>query len=150
MRLPEAEVNSNFNDSECLDAHHRNVAHPGSKALEFAVGATVRIIMPPPDDGNEYLPFIDLIKLDKTDELTYRSIALPFSPGGVTPGALKRSYGGHVYAQAAWAACQTVERGFLIYVCKLGCICRACLFGDIEVVRLFHHHKSTRWLLVDL
>lgn len=74
--------------------------------------------MPPPDDGNEYLPFVDLIKLDKVDEFKYQSIELPFSPGGRLRQSKKRSYGGHVYAQAAWAACQTVKESLLIYVCK--------------------------------
>jgi len=27
-----------------------------------------------------------------------------------------RAYGGHVYAQAAWAAAQTVPKGFVIHV----------------------------------
>ena len=75
--------------------------------------------MPPPDDGNQYLPFTDLIKLEKIDAVTYKSITLPFSPGGQLPRAVPRAYGGHVYAQAAWAACQTVDEGFLLYVCKL-------------------------------
>ena len=74
--------------------------------------------MPPPDDGNQYLPFEDLIKLEKIDEVTYRSITLPYSPGGQLPNAVPRAYGGHVYAQSAWAACQTVNKGLLIYVCK--------------------------------
>lgn len=74
--------------------------------------------MPPPHDGNEYLPFVDLIKLEKIDEVTYQSVALPFSPGGRLRKSKKRSYGGHVYAQAAWAACQTVEKGLLLFVCR--------------------------------
>lgn len=74
--------------------------------------------MPPPDDGNETLPFVELIKLEQKSSSTYHSVALPFSPGGRLRQSKKRSYGGHVYAQAAWAACQTVAEGFLIYVCK--------------------------------
>lgn len=74
--------------------------------------------MPPPDDGNEYLPFVDLIQLHRIDAQTFKSAALPFSPGGQLKDALPRAYGGHVYAQAAWAACQTVDPGFLLYVCK--------------------------------
>ena len=96
-------------------------------------------IMPPPDDGNEPLPFVDLMRLKRIDDVTYQSIALPFSPGGITPGALRRSFGGHVYAQAAWAACQTVERGLLLYVCKsessfdstLNFLCHTSLEDDI-------------------
>ena len=72
--------------------------------------------MPPPDNGNQHLPFADLIKVERINDLTYRSVALPFSPGGKTPGANDRAYGGHVYAQAAWAACHTVEKGLLLYV----------------------------------
>ncbi|KAK3700796.1 hypothetical protein LTR37_015768 [Vermiconidia calcicola] len=74
--------------------------------------------MPPPHDGNEYLPFVDLIRLHKIHDLTYKSIALPFSPGGQLEVAIPRAYGGHVYAQSAWAACQTVGEGFLIFVCS--------------------------------
>jgi acyl-CoA thioesterase len=74
--------------------------------------------MPPPDDGNEYTPFEDLIRVKQIDALTFQSIALPFSPGGQLKAAIPRSYGGHVYAQSAWAACHTVEKGFQLYVCK--------------------------------
>ena len=67
--------------------------------------------MPPPHDGNEYLPFVDMLALEKINESTYRSIAMPFSPGG-----MGRAYGGHVYAQAVWAAAQTVGNGFVVHV----------------------------------
>ncbi|WPG99445.1 Hypothetical protein R9X50_00225900 [Acrodontium crateriforme] len=69
--------------------------------------------MPPPHDGNTKLPFVDLMRLDKIDDTTFRSTALSFMPGGSV--GVQRSYGGHVYAQAAWAACQTVSKGFLIH-----------------------------------
>ncbi|KAK5122061.1 hypothetical protein LTR85_004307 [Meristemomyces frigidus] len=69
--------------------------------------------MAPEHGGNQYLPFVDLIKLEKVDERTFRSIAYPFSPGG--PVGVGRAYGGHVYMQAAWAACQTVEPGFVLH-----------------------------------
>lgn len=71
--------------------------------------------MPPPNDGNEYKPFVELMKLEKINDVTYRSIALPFSPGGDLPGTYDRAYGGHVYAQAAWAACSTVADGMLLH-----------------------------------
>ncbi|KAK5167511.1 uncharacterized protein LTR77_007210 [Saxophila tyrrhenica] len=71
--------------------------------------------MPPPHDGNEYTEFQDLIRLERINRITFRSIALPFSPGGQLKNAVARSYGGHVYAQAAWAACQTVKDGLLLY-----------------------------------
>ena len=54
--------------------------------------------MPPPQDGNEYLPFVDMVALEKINEVTYRSTAMPFSPGGTGT-----AYGGHVYAHAVWA-----------------------------------------------
>ncbi|PNS19303.1 hypothetical protein CAC42_2480 [Sphaceloma murrayae] len=66
--------------------------------------------MAPPDNGNEYLPFSDMIAVEKINESTYRSKAMPFSPGG---GG--RAYGGHVYAQAVWAAAQTVGKDFVIH-----------------------------------
>lgn len=68
-------------------------------------------VMGPPNDGNHHLPFVDLIALEKVDETTYRSTALPFSPGGSG-----RAYGGHVYAQAVWAAAQTVQADFVVHV----------------------------------
>lgn len=68
----------------------------------------------PHHPGNTYLPFQDLIKLEKIDDRTFRSVAPPFTPGG--PVGVGRSYGAHVYMQAVWAACQTVKAGFLIHV----------------------------------
>ncbi|KAK5706450.1 hypothetical protein LTR97_001438 [Elasticomyces elasticus] len=69
--------------------------------------------MPLPYEGNVYRPFEELVKLEKLDERTYRSVARPFSPGG--PVGQNRAYGGHVYMQSAWAACQTVPDGFLLH-----------------------------------
>ena len=62
--------------------------------------------------SNKYLPFVDLFKLERIDDKTFRSTASPF-----TAGSTGRAYGGHVYAQAAWAAAQTVTKGFIIHVC---------------------------------
>ena len=43
---------------------------------------------------------------------TFRSLAASYPPGnGFT------AFGGHVYAQAAYAASKTVDRGFVIHVC---------------------------------
>ncbi|KAH0345972.1 Thioesterase/thiol ester dehydrase-isomerase, partial [Aureobasidium melanogenum] len=66
--------------------------------------------MGPPRHGNSYLPFVDLVALEKVDDTTFRSIAPPFSPN-----AVGRAYGGHVYSQAVWAAAQTVKPGFVIH-----------------------------------
>ncbi|KAK3680098.1 hypothetical protein LTR78_000475 [Recurvomyces mirabilis] len=63
--------------------------------------------------GNTYLPFQDLVAVEQVDERTFRSIALPFQPGGAV--GKKRAYGGHVFMQAAWAACHTVADGFVLH-----------------------------------
>ena len=67
--------------------------------------------MPPPDNGNEHIPFTQLVALDKIDENTYRSKALAFAPAGGN-----RTYGGHVYMQACYAAAQTVGKEFVLHV----------------------------------
>lgn len=69
--------------------------------------------------GNIYLPFVDLMRLEKINDVTYRSIAQPFCPGGTHPRSVGRAYGGHVFAQAAWAAAQTVQKGFVLHVSAL-------------------------------
>lgn len=71
--------------------------------------------MPPPHDGNEYIPFEKLVQVKQLDDNTFQSIALPFTPSG-KDGAPGVAFGGHVHMQAAWAACQTVAKGFLISV----------------------------------
>ncbi|KXT06023.1 hypothetical protein AC578_1437 [Pseudocercospora eumusae] len=76
-------------------------------------GRPTRKVPLPKHPGNTYLPFKDLIKLEKIDDRTFRSIALPFAPGG--PLGVGRAYGAHVYMQACYAACQTVPTGFLIH-----------------------------------
>lgn len=43
----------------------------------------------------------------------FRSLAAPFPPGEGT-----RSFGGHVYAQSAYAASKTVGKGFVVHVCS--------------------------------
>jgi acyl-CoA thioesterase len=64
-------------------------------------------------DGNgRVLPFDKLMELETIDDRTFRSIVKAYSPTGGENG----TYGGHVYAQAAWAAAQTVGDGFLIHV----------------------------------
>lgn len=67
------------------------------------------------DAGNIYLPFRDLMRLEKIDQSTFRSTAKPFCPGGNHPRAHGVTYGGHVYAQAAWAAAQTVGKDFVLH-----------------------------------
>jgi len=58
------------------------------------------------------VPFADLMNLETITDDTFRSTTQAYAPSG---GA----YGGHVFAQAVWAAAQTVKRGFLVHVCGL-------------------------------
>lgn len=64
------------------------------------------------DDQGRVLPFDQVMQLETIDDRTFRSVTKAYAPTGGENGA----YGGHVYAQAAWAAAQTVEEGFLIHV----------------------------------
>ena len=64
------------------------------------------------DDNRHVLPFDKVIELEKIDDRTFRSITKAYSPTDGENG----TYGGHVYAQAAWAAAQTVNEGFLMHV----------------------------------
>jgi acyl-CoA thioesterase len=72
--------------------------------------------MPPPagpwHNGNDYKSFAELMTLVKIDDNTFESGSPAYSPGGFT-----RAYGGHVYAQAPWAAAHTVKKGFVLHVC---------------------------------
>ncbi|KAF2108053.1 acyl-CoA thioesteras-like protein [Lophiotrema nucula] len=63
------------------------------------------------DEKGRVLPFDQLMQLEKIDDRTFRSVSKAYSPTGGENG----TYGGHVYAQAAWAAAQTVDEGFLIH-----------------------------------
>jgi acyl-CoA thioesterase len=74
--------------------------------------------MPPEDpeewfNGNVYASFVELMKLAKLDDSTFRSGFPAYSPGNST-----RAYGGHVFAQAALAASRTLKPGFVIHVCE--------------------------------
>ncbi|KAJ4990513.1 acyl-CoA thioesterase II [Stagonosporopsis vannaccii] len=57
------------------------------------------------------LAFDKVIELETIDAVTFRSIVKAYSPTGGENG----TYGGHVFAQAAWAAAQTVTPGLLIH-----------------------------------
>ncbi|KAF2451393.1 acyl-CoA thioesteras-like protein [Karstenula rhodostoma CBS 690.94] len=63
------------------------------------------------DDQGCALPFDQVMQLEKIDDGTFRSVTKAYSPTGGENG----TYGGHVYAQAVWAAAQTVDDGFLIH-----------------------------------
>ncbi|KAF2102395.1 Thioesterase/thiol ester dehydrase-isomerase [Rhizodiscina lignyota] len=62
-----------------------------------------------PWNGNQYRPFTELMALEKLDDWTFRSIAKPFSPSDATA-----AYGGHVYAQAVYAASKTVNADLVV------------------------------------
>ncbi|KAF2010097.1 acyl-CoA thioesteras-like protein [Aaosphaeria arxii CBS 175.79] len=63
------------------------------------------------DENHHVLPFDKVMELEKIDDRTFRSIVKAYSPTGGENG----TYGGHVYAQAAWAAAQTISEGFLLH-----------------------------------
>ena len=95
--------------------HKTNISsHNRQNIFPFIVGLLVN--MSTRAAGNTYLPFVDLMRLETIDEVTFRSKAQPFCPGGTHIRSAGRAYGGHVYAQAAWAAAQTVPEGFVLHV----------------------------------
>ena len=59
------------------------------------------------------MSFTELMALERIDATTFRSIARPYAPGNGNT-----AFGGHVYAQAVYAAAQTVGKGFLVHVCR--------------------------------
>ena len=63
--------------------------------------------------GRSVLPFDKVIELEKIDAWTFHSIVKAYSPTGGENG----TYGVHVFAQAAWAAAQTIDEGLMIHVC---------------------------------
>ncbi|KAF2140543.1 uncharacterized protein K452DRAFT_288621 [Aplosporella prunicola CBS 121167] len=60
--------------------------------------------------GNRYTPFAELMRLERTGDLTFKSVTKGY---GIANSS--RSYGGHVYAQAVWAAAQTVNEGLVVH-----------------------------------
>lgn len=74
--------------------------------------------IPLPPDGQD---FAELMAVESIDENTFKSVSKPCpGPPRVINGTLHIStYGGHIYAQSAWAAAQTVGDGFVIHVCIL-------------------------------
>jgi hypothetical protein len=97
---------STLHSSQIIDRLHENWAdHLAAMSTQAA--------------GNTYLPFVDLMRLETINEVTYRSTAQPFCPGGSLSKSMGRAYGGHVYAQASWAAAQTVPEGFVLHVSHL-------------------------------
>lgn len=81
----------------------------------------------PDNDGELISPhsFVELMSLQRLEDTfvshpdstepekieRFRSLAIPYNPGQGT-----RSFGGHVYAQSAYAASKTVSQGLVIHV----------------------------------
>jgi acyl-CoA thioesterase len=61
--------------------------------------------------GTPKLSFVNLMALDAIGDNTFMSKTPAWLPAGAV------TYGGHVYAQAVWAASQTVQDGFVVHVC---------------------------------
>lgn len=59
--------------------------------------------------GDTFVSYPDSIEPEKIER--FRSLAIPYNPGQGT-----RSFGGHVYAQSAYAASKTVGQGLVIHV----------------------------------
>ena len=58
------------------------------------------------------ISFKRLMALETLDPDTYRSIAPAWAPGDGN-----QAFGGHIYAQAAYAAGKTVPKGMMLHVC---------------------------------
>lgn len=65
---------------------------------------------------NAKTSFADLMALEKVPgkDNTYMSKTPAWAAGGSW-----NSFGGHVYAQASWAAAQEVPEGLVVHVCSL-------------------------------
>ncbi len=60
------------------------------------------------------MSFKRLMALETLDPDTYRSTTPAWPPGNSD-----RAFGGHVYAQAAYAASKTVSKSMTLHVCML-------------------------------
>ncbi|KAF2103996.1 acyl-CoA thioesteras-like protein [Rhizodiscina lignyota] len=63
------------------------------------------------NDKGEVLPLVELMKLEKIDDWTFRSCSKAYEPTGGGNGA----YGGFIYSLSAWAAAQTVAEGQILH-----------------------------------
>lgn len=62
-------------------------------------------------NGNSYQALMELFGLVRINDNHFESARPAYSPGGFT-----RAYGGHVFAQSAYAAAQTVREGMVVHV----------------------------------
>ena len=88
------------------------------------------ISLQPNYDANGPVSFATLMALEQVNKTTFRSLTAAFEPAGglfdrpahVPP----RAYGGFVYAQAVWAAAQTMENSEQEWVVHVRDDCCAC------------------------
>lgn len=87
-------------------------------------------VLPLDPDGKD---FAELVAVKSIDENTFRSIAKPCPnvPKPINGIMHYTTFGGHLYAQSAWAAAQTVGEGFIIHVCIHPSIHRSATLLDI-------------------
>lgn len=88
-------------------------------------------VQPSHDGKGNPVSFATLMALEKINGNTWRSLTAAFEPGGGSHrpwggGHKPRAFGGHVYAQAMYAAAMTVAEGFVVHVCLL--FCGMCYF----------------------
>lgn len=94
-----------------------------------------------PPKRNPPLSFMELMALERVGDIPpsnnveaekvehFQSIAPPYAPG-----IANVAFGGHVYAQSAYAASQTVSKGFVLHVSfSNACWCNGN--GTIEFLR---------------
>jgi acyl-CoA thioesterase len=84
-----------------------------------------RVPLPTPDKTRTWA---EQMALEQIGERTFRSLSgTPYGTTTEKNGELRpRAYGGHVYAQAVYAASKTVAKGLMIHVCEQ----RLSIFGS--------------------
>lgn len=81
--------------------------------------------------------FRKLMQLRQIHADTFESVT-PAWPPALPPGStipVSRAFGGHVYAQSAWAASKTVPRGFVVHA-SLSQILTKLYGGANEQIRM--------------
>lgn len=75
----------------------------------------------PLPDPKKPRTWAEQMALEQIGESTFRSLAsTPSGAYSKVRGQMRpRAYGGHVYAQAVYAASKTVGRGLMIHVCHV-------------------------------
>jgi acyl-CoA thioesterase len=78
---------------------------------------SLKLRVPLPDPKNA-LPWAHQMNLEKLSETTFRSTMGALSGAHATKNGEQRprAFGGHVFAQSAYAASKTIDKGFIIHV----------------------------------